>query len=978
MAVEDETRFDFSSFGKPANADTTRTALDNGPPGGLNSSPLSLDEVARVTRAGRGPADGTVIGSPAAAEPPPDSAAPGDGAARGSSTGDDANSSPGEDPLVIEITGADSYVPLRNPLHDYPSYTYGISLHALSKDDYNQIIDSQTYVPKHVLIASAGRYNNTPGPEQFIRASKFKDDFYFQNLKINTVVSSTANSRNTNVVTIEFELIEPYGFSLIERIILTAKELGVPNYLEMAYLLQLDFFAHDNQGAVRGRLQDLAKYIPIRIQTLEVDFTNKGAEYKITATPYYHDAFRQVYVKTPTNIEVKAKTVFDFFKSDEESIAAVDRDRIRAEINTGPTGGANRNVNGSLSGDRPAFTGALNANSYGAAINAWNRTNVELNKAKTADVYKFVIDPEIGNASIVFDTKINHLDTGFTDIDDPQQISKMALGNSGAAVGLFDASRQVYAINSGTSIERVIDYVVRNSEYILKQLVVPESYDSMEAYAAALKANNGFLNWYKITAVTKMLDFCDVRGVFGKEITFYVNKYVIKNIPLDVAPQGLETRPVKVYNYLYTGKNDDILSCEIKFQTLYYNAQTTYRSALTKVHPVPERELNQDAANPDNYTGDNNLGSANSADLQPNMKQNMVGDMATRATGGAVYGAQVAATEVEKFIISGGDMITVELEIIGDPHFIKQDDIFYTAANKASGVTPAGSDPRLTSNGSLFTDNGVLYVQLNFQMPIDYNESNGLMKFATDTFQRGIFSGIYSVKAMESTFQSGVFKQTLSLARQFNQEETIRRGIKTTQEAENRNTDIRPDTAIVTPSTAVTEAPTSPAAPVDASTDEANSARLPTNATEAAAPETNSGLSQVAESAETRPITEQNEPATTPVISAPTPEKQSLQQDLAAEERATENARLQADTARIRVREAEIRLNNSQAVVDNSRATLATNPFSPGALETALPVVEENQRILQQARAEQAAALERVSAAEQRENALRQRVDQAR
>ena len=70
---------------------------------------------------------------------------------------------------------------LPNVLHQYASYTYGLSLHLLTADEFNKIVDKGEYTPTKVLIASAGRYNNTPGPTQFTRSPYFKEDFYFDN-----------------------------------------------------------------------------------------------------------------------------------------------------------------------------------------------------------------------------------------------------------------------------------------------------------------------------------------------------------------------------------------------------------------------------------------------------------------------------------------------------------------------------------------------------------------------------------------------------------------------------------------------------------------------------------------------------------------------------------------------------------------------------------------------------------------------------
>ena len=67
---------------------------------------------------------------------------------------------------ITIIGGVDSSPPIPNKLHSFASYTYGLSLALLSKEEYNKIVDNGEYTPNRVLIASAGRYENTQGPKQ--------------------------------------------------------------------------------------------------------------------------------------------------------------------------------------------------------------------------------------------------------------------------------------------------------------------------------------------------------------------------------------------------------------------------------------------------------------------------------------------------------------------------------------------------------------------------------------------------------------------------------------------------------------------------------------------------------------------------------------------------------------------------------------------------------------------------------------------
>lgn len=107
---------------------------------------------------------------------------------------------------------------------------------------------------------------------------------------------------------------------------------------------------------------------------------------------------------------------------------------------------------------------------------------------------------------------------------------------------------------------------------------------------------------------------------------------------------------------------------------------------------------------------------------------------------------------------SRGDMITLKMRILGDPHFIKQDDVFYN-----TGVAPGQG--QLTPNGSLWTDDGELYVYITFRSPTDYDEATGLAIPANSQYNRSEWSGIYRIIKVENDFTKGKFEQVLELAR---------------------------------------------------------------------------------------------------------------------------------------------------------------------------------------------------------------------
>ena len=828
--------------------------------------------------------------------------------------------------------------PIPNRLHDYPSYIYSLSWHLLTDEQYNKVIETQQYAPANVLVASAGRYSSS-----FPRNEFFSEDFYFDNLSVLSVISPTDNTRNTNAIDINFTLIEPYGFTLMERLLQAADAVKSSNYLDQPYMLQIDFFATGDDGTILGSVDQLRKRIPIKIIKLDVKVTVKGAEYSIQAIPFNHSAYNTSSVSTPANFEITASTVKNFFVSEEDGSEFV---TALADINA-----ANQREAAAAKNAKPAAPVYNSFKSYGAAINGWTRALKETHKIEVADVYKFQFDDEIGadtntfidssrntpketpmttdqitmrrsqisktgttttktttptvpttsapktttptytsgvvdqtyfikapgesdaayalrmknyavqeNAKIAAATKsaqaTNAAISGSVDqtyfIKAPGEsdaayakrmqdyatqqnarlgvattIPKPAAAAPTPAVALYDPTKTIFQIQSGTTIEKLIEYVVRNSKYIQDQLVLPEDYpNDPEGYKKAKAANdNKPLKWFKIVPTVRLLDFDPAQKVWAREITYHVQKYLMYNIRADVGPQGVQLYPVKTYNYIYTGKNDDVFDFDIQFNALYYNQVTAYRDSLTDITPTASQaSTDYQSQNAPNYSGQDPSKTTEYNAVMPLVMRPVVQNSKATATGGATTAREVASVDLADSLMtnSDADMLNLKLRILGDPDYIKQDEVFY--GPPLEGVNLAvvpNTDPRLLpNNSSLNMDDGQVYVQVLFRTPTDIDENTGLMKFDSK-YQHSVFSGLYAVVQVTSTFHAGQFTQELDLVRMPRQsafDYTTKGQNKSDQRAEST----LPTPAVDTPVAKVVEgggADKSPAAAADGTAD---------------------------------------------------------------------------------------------------------------------------------------------------------------
>lgn len=643
-----------------------------------------------------------------------------------------------------------------NPLHSYASYTYGISLHLMTPQDFNRVMNSTNplYIPTNVLIASAGRYNNS----NFIRNPAFAEDFYFDDLKIASVIGMTPSNRSSNSIDISFTIIEPNGFTFINRLLEAATVTDSKNYLDIPYMLQLDFYGSTSDGTELAPIPNQTKHIPITITGIKSKVSSKGAEYRVTAVPYQHKALQQSVAATPTNLQVKAATVADFFGSgvavvgiDGAYTAAAsnynDQQRIESlkkELAKTTDAAAKQDINFQIGQISDNLNQAYTAKSgYTDAVNGWYKFLQITRKRQTFDTVSIIVDPEIA-ASIITVPEKN--DT--RSVVDPTKSEQNAARASalGATVGGPKFSAGYYPIFAGTPIDKVIEDAIRNSSYITKQITDP-SVDNPETAAQKLGRP---LQWFKVVPKVVLGEYDYITGQYAKNYIYYVKKWTVTN-KVPVAPMGKASGFVKKYEYLYSGHNSDIVDFNIDFDTLYYVQLTENKTNNQETINVkrPNRQVldyNAPYIQPPN-TAYPVKTVYHSQDLRDSA--HLRNQLNPKTLAGSDTLRDLAGT-------ARGDMLNVKLTILGDPTFIKQDEVFYNS-------TEMRSNRMLTANNSIVMDEGELYVLLFFKTGSDYDEVTGLN--TSSRYSWSMFSGIYGITTVESSFSKGKFTQTLNMYR---------------------------------------------------------------------------------------------------------------------------------------------------------------------------------------------------------------------
>jgi hypothetical protein len=107
----------------------------------------------------------------------------------------------------------------------------------------------------------------------------------------------------------------------------------------------------------------------------------------------------------------------------------------------------------------------------------------------------------------------------------------------------------------------------------------------------------------------------------------------------------------------------------------------------------------------------------------------------------------------------GVDLITLDMDILGDPAFIPTGDAFFQPQGNRNTIYNSAFLPDGTINYDLTPP----YIQLNLRTPSDYDEFTGLIDLTKQTkYSSSEFSGVYRIIQAQSTFSGGVFTQNLT------------------------------------------------------------------------------------------------------------------------------------------------------------------------------------------------------------------------
>ncbi len=653
-------------------------------------------------------------------------------------------------------------VVLTNPLRKYASYTYNLTLQVTTVANYNAINESPNYIynPDHwtTILKSGGVGSTRAHRPASINGSKpagtkyyFKRDLFIDDLIVESIISNTQLSRGQDTLSLNFTITEPNGMDFLEELFdfcFDSDGLQESNVYDLPYMFIISFNGYDDYGNWE-KVPNATKYIPIHILSISAKLNSMGAIYQCEAIPIAHLAFSEQYGRIRNNFKAAGKTLSDLAKDIVNGLNADQSNSDSSDKETTNTTKLNYNL----------------PDKYDIQFQSFN--GIDISK----DVLAAPKDVAIKDTPMSESTK------------NLQQLAQNLIGyqiNNSTADGIdIDITNSSMTLNAGSSITDCLSQLITNSSYITNQ--IDEYHKTLRELNKFLATNptqadinaaidpasgsikiNGLLNWFKIITKVKFGEYDAVRNTYQKIITYIIQPYLIsssltKTVPSQTPP---DSQIIKVYDYIFTGKNTEIFDFDIDFQTTYitYAQNNIGTSPLATGDDKARKNLSQLTS----------IASAAGYQIVPtitNLASTMV-PVSSNTKAPLLTGKQTPersqASDIASSLYTPTVMLGLTLSVMGDPDYIKQEEISIQTNNPPSTLT--FSSP----TGGILYNNSEVYVMVNFLIPKDINLDTGLPDRTVTSsleYKRNIFSGKYHLYSVKHNFSKGIFTQELTTAR---------------------------------------------------------------------------------------------------------------------------------------------------------------------------------------------------------------------
>ena len=671
-----------------------------------------------------------------------------------------------------------------NVLNQYRSYTYNFTLSAITSADLNDPGKWRSSQAGFIILQSGGK--GTPGinssaglsPEQknastpqygfeeteaeydartkkaqtayagnsaatisgFNRNSPGRFDMFIDKVEIPSWFVPTTAAGLTIAKTFNFTVIEPYSINgFLEALHAASLAAGYHHYTNANFMLTIKFLGYpDGPGMPPPEeVPDATRSFPIKLKAVKMEITEKGTVYKVEAFPSTDSAAADSNNKLKKAITFEGTTLQDAL--------------------SGP-------LTPSADYAGTSFVDRINEMQKEAAKDRANNTVYNEYRVLFPDVDEetgkldYTKINKIGKTNIVPPSQV--VDGAFTDVAETQQCTayQNVPGTDHPELRFDPSTKKVtMQFSQDTNITELITNTIRDSEYVNN--ILKNIKDNVDAY--------GFVDYFIIRLeIETTRDFNPEtqlpKQIFKYIVTPYKVHYTKLAVlqPLKFVPEDYKKSTIREYNYIYTGKNIDVINFKMNFDHQFFQAmpfEVNNDIIMSGMTAGPGNSVdvtkNNDVQGFTTDTGSNQ----NAPTLtKPTSAQIVPSDGSGGTKSDDPYRNLSRFVHLALLNVAGPAQASGDLEILGDP--------LYLTTGGSGNYNPLLTRRGITVDGEAALMSGQILIRLNFRNPVDILplSKGGLYEFNDDLIP---FSGLYMINRIISTFSEGVFKQRLQITR---------------------------------------------------------------------------------------------------------------------------------------------------------------------------------------------------------------------
>lgn len=630
-----------------------------------------------------------------------------------------------------------------NVLYGLEPSTYEFQLSALTKTQYASGKFS-IWSNYRVILKTSGLPESGP---RLAPGSQL--NYHVRNVQLSSVIGLNSATVTSNVHNIRFTVFEPFGASLLDDLHDAAVAAGHGNYTQGIYLLKLKFYGMDDAGKPTD--SGVEKYFPMRIIQCDFNVTGGGTEYNFEAVPYNALTLEDNRAKIDNPINLKGATVGELLYNLQDQLNEQQRVQTNKE-------GYDLKIVG-----RPfnygSTPGVADTTVEGYNVGLYEIPQLQTGKVPFSEILLTGGGEDSKLAIELFKSTMNHDAFSSAANKVTEELTPEGkLNKEDIEAGRVKFSdkflSRVYTYNAGTPVLSIIQGIIDSSDYIMRQF---KTEDTMNVDVNAY----GEVPWYKIDY--KWIDANDSETP---------NKFIIRPYWVDQYVAMPDTDPTtklnvkevaREYDYIYTGKNKDILNFDLQYNFAFYAAvaaqeDKTPGSTNDRIaqSPIVTKKYGLGGSEEEDKAADKGLAVISSKISDVDARSETQGGEL-----GSVPGYKTASIIKKQLSDPTADLINLEMDILGDPFYLVQEDF-------NPNVFPRSEVNAYELNdGSIDANNGQVYLKINFKTPTDIDDETGLMAGlqGSGKYDTSFFGGFYRLISVTSNFEEGRFTQQLTMVR---------------------------------------------------------------------------------------------------------------------------------------------------------------------------------------------------------------------